>query len=183
MIAGCNPSKGGADCAGCRREQACAQLFRFRFGGVRRARPPAPASGERTEFAKSPLGLFLGEIARGIEARIAARPAPSARSAFRGELERRLEPRLSAGAVGMEEVARAMGLSRQTLYRRLKNEGTTFEGVLDGLRRRLALRFLKEERLSVKEAAYRLGFADPAAFSRAFKRWTGMSPSAARGSA
>jgi AraC-like DNA-binding protein len=88
---------------------------------------------------------------------------------------------LAAGPVRIDDVARDLGFSRQTLYRRLKAEGMTFEQLLDALRRRLALRFIRDEGLSVKEAAYRLGFSDPAAFSRAFKRWTGASPSEQRG--
>ena len=57
---------------------------------------------------------------------------------------------------------------------------TAFEQVLDELRCRLARDYLTGRRLSVNETAYLLGFSDPAAFSRAFKRWTGESPSAAR---
>jgi AraC-like DNA-binding protein len=68
-------------------------------------------------------------------------------------------------------------MSRQTLYRRLKAEGTTFEDVLEAKRRQLAIRYLALEHTPVKVAAYRLGFSDPAAFSRAFKRWTGRNPS------
>ena len=71
-----------------------------------------------------------------------------------------------------------MGLSRQTLYRRLKEEDVTFESLLDKLRHRLALHYLRQEHLSVKATSYRLGFSDPAAFSRAFKRWTGVPPRA-----
>ena len=63
---------------------------------------------------------------------------------------------------------------------RLKTEGVTFEQVLDGLRRRLALKLVRDPALPVKELAWRLGFSDPAAFSRAFKRWTGKSPRAFR---
>ena len=76
----------------------------------------------------------------------------------------------------MEALARALACSRQTLYRRLRAEGVTFEALLDRVRRRLAMRLLRDEKASVKDTAYRLGFADPAAFSRAFKRWTGSSP-------
>ncbi|MGZ8336908.1 MAG: helix-turn-helix transcriptional regulator, partial [Allosphingosinicella sp.] len=78
---------------------------------------------------------------------------------------------------GIDRIARELGLSRQTLYRRLKEEGTTFAALVDGVRRRVALRLVREQALSVKQIAYRLGFSDPAAFSRAFKRWTGSSPS------
>ena len=97
-----------------------------------------------------------------------------------GRVEALLEPRLPAGAAGMDEIAAQLMMSRQTLYRRLRAEGATFEAVLDGLRRKLALRHLREAGMSVGDVAYRLGFADSAAFSRAFKRWTGTSPGAAR---
>jgi AraC-like DNA-binding protein len=50
-----------------------------------------------------------------------------------------------------------------------------FAAVLDGLRRQLALHYLHGRKASVNETAYLLGFSEPAAFSRAFKRWTGMS--------
>jgi AraC-like DNA-binding protein len=80
----------------------------------------------------------------------------------------------------MEAVAASLGLSRPTLFRKLKAEGTSFEKVLDELRHRLAIDYLASRRVSVAEAGYLLGFSDPAAFSRAFKRWTGMSPKDAR---
>ncbi len=76
----------------------------------------------------------------------------------------------------MAATARALNMSRQTLYRRLKAEGTSFERVLDDLRRETALSYLESERLSVSETAYLVGFSDRSAFSRAFKRWTGRSP-------
>jgi AraC-like DNA-binding protein len=121
------------------------------------------------------FATILREIGRAIEAKM---PPPP--SAFQREAERRLEPLLADGNVRMEALARDLGCSRQTLYRRLKAEGLTFEALLNRLRRRLAIKFLTEEGVSVKEAAYRLGFADPAAFSRAFKRWTGSAPRSVR---
>ena len=83
---------------------------------------------------------------------------------------------LPTGEAGMDTIARTMRLSRQTLFRRLKVEGVTFEQVLDELRRALALQYLSGKRVSVKQVAYLVGFSDPAAFSRAFKRWTGSCP-------
>ncbi|HEV2748063.1 MAG TPA: AraC family transcriptional regulator [Allosphingosinicella sp.] len=137
--------------------------------------PPARTQGRPFAFAQSPFFAFLGEVAKAIEARVKPR-----HGAFAAEVERRLEPLLASGPVRIDRVARELGYSRQTLYRRLKAEDVTFAQLLDGLRRRVALRLIGEDGLSVKEAAYRLGFSDPAAFSRAFKRWTGSSPSTMR---
>jgi AraC-like DNA-binding protein len=98
----------------------------------------------------------------------------------RGRVERMLMPVLHKGDASMEMIAGKMGLTRQTLFRKLKAEGVTFEKVLDELRHRLALDYLGGKKASVNETAYLVGFSDPAAFSRAFKRWTGKNPSAMR---
>ena len=80
----------------------------------------------------------------------------------------------------MDAIACKLGMSRQTLYRGLKAEGVTFEQVLDALRHKLAIHYLGGKKVSVNETAYLVGFSEPAAFSRAFKRWTGKSPSEIR---
>jgi AraC-like DNA-binding protein len=98
----------------------------------------------------------------------------------RGRVESLLMPILHAGEANMDTIAGKMALSRQTLFRKLKAEGVTFEKVLDELRQRLALDYLSARKVSVNETAYLVGFSDPAAFSRAFKRWTGTSPRAMR---
>ncbi|HJZ80611.1 MAG TPA: AraC family transcriptional regulator ligand-binding domain-containing protein [Pyrinomonadaceae bacterium] len=100
----------------------------------------------------------------------------------RGRIESLLLPLLHTGEARIETIARQLGVSRQTLFRKLKAEGVTFEQVLDELRQKQALVYLKGKDVSVTEAAYLLGFSDPAAFSRAFKRWTGASPSAMKAS-
>jgi AraC-like DNA-binding protein len=98
----------------------------------------------------------------------------------RGRVERLLMESLKGGDVSMNAIASKLGLSRQTLFRRLKAEDTTFERVLDDLRHKLALHYLGEDKISVNQTAYLIGFSDPAAFSRAFKRWTGSSPKLSR---
>lgn len=98
----------------------------------------------------------------------------------RGRVEGLLMPILHTGDASIELVARELGLSRQTLHRRLRAEGVTFAKVLDELRHTLAVHYLQGKRVSVSEAAYLVGFSDPAAFSRAFKRWTGTRPHLAR---
>lgn len=99
---------------------------------------------------------------------------------LRARVERLILPILHTGDVGVDRIAGELGLSRQTLFRRLKAEGATFEKILDDLRRRMALDYLQARKVSVNETAYLVGFSDPAAFSRAFKRWTGQSPRDAR---
>lgn len=100
---------------------------------------------------------------------------------MRGRVESVLGGMLHTGEASVDRVADKLGMSRQTLYRNLKEENLTYEQVLDDLRRRLALDFLAGKKVSVNETAYLLGFSDPASFSRAFKRWTGKNPSEVRG--
>jgi AraC-like DNA-binding protein len=100
---------------------------------------------------------------------------------MRGRVETLIAPVLHNGGATMAAASAKLGISRATLGRRLRAEGTTFERVLDGLRRRLALEYLGERRLPVGETAYLLGFSEPAAFSRAFRRWTGQSPRSFQG--
>jgi AraC-like DNA-binding protein len=99
----------------------------------------------------------------------------------RGRVESLLMPILHTGDVSMDTIAGKMGLSRQTLLRKLKAENTTYEKTLDDMRHTLAVHYLGGRKVSVNETAYLVGFSEPAAFSRAFKRWTGKAPSTMRG--
>lgn len=99
---------------------------------------------------------------------------------LRQQVEAAIESLLESGEANVDRISRELGMSRQTLYRRLKAEDVTFEEVFNAKRRQLAMRYLRLDGISVKGAAYKLGFSDPAAFSRAFKRWTGFSPSQVR---
>lgn len=177
MIGGCMSKMRTQSCGTCARRSNCGIAFPEALGFILSSIAPTHAGEERVSESRHPFLSLLGHVARGIERRRASAPdRPVARM-----VERHVEPLLAMGAVRIEDVARDLGFSRQTLYRRLKAEGLTFEQLLDGLRQRLALRFIRDEGLPVKDVAYRLGFSDPAAFSRAFKRWTGSSPSEMRG--
>lgn len=94
----------------------------------------------------------------------------------RGMVEAQILPHLHEGSISMDSVAREVGMSRQTLYRRLKEEGLTFGAVHDDLRKQMALDYLSAQKVSVNETAYLLGFSEASSFVRAFKRWTGHSP-------
>lgn len=125
---------------------------------------------ERPPFSSRPVLEILSAHA---EARLES--LESSKST-RGRVESLLTPILHTGEASMDTVAGKLGVSRQTLFRKLRAEGTTFENVLDQLRHKLALHYLSEKQASIHEAAYLLGYSDRAAFSRAFKRWTGSSP-------
>ncbi|MBY6200558.1 AraC family transcriptional regulator [Maritalea mobilis] len=94
----------------------------------------------------------------------------------RAAVETRMLSDLHEGTLSMDRIARDLGMSRQTLYRRLKDEGVTFAQVHDDLRRRMAMDYLSARKVSVGETAYLLGFSEASAFVRAFRRWTGSSP-------
>lgn len=85
---------------------------------------------------------------------------------------------VAEGTPSVASVASQLGTSARTLQRRLREEGTSFQQLLDSVRRELALRLLDGGSCSVAEVAERLGFADTPTFRRAFKRWTGASPRA-----
>jgi len=95
---------------------------------------------------------------------------------FSSEVRRALAPRVTGGDVRLSSVARALAASPRTLQRRLAEEGLSYQDVLDGARRESAEQYLADSRLSVGEVGYLLGFSEPAAFHRAFRRWNGMTP-------
>jgi AraC-like DNA-binding protein len=80
----------------------------------------------------------------------------------------------------MDMIGRDLGMSARSLRRRLQAEGSEYNTLLEDARANCAKRLLVDPQRSIQEAAYALGFANPAAFTRAFKRWTGLSPSAFR---
>jgi len=88
--------------------------------------------------------------------------------------------KVGRGAPTLEAAAASLAMGSRTLKRRLQDEGTTFQDVLDGVRCELAKRYLGEQRFALGEVAFLLGFSEPSAFHRAFKRWTGRTPLAYR---
>ncbi|MGE6660057.1 AraC family transcriptional regulator [Pseudomonas sp. NPDC077408] len=83
---------------------------------------------------------------------------------------------LPQGEPRRETVAQSLHLSERSLQRRLDEEGTSFQQLLDDTRRTLAEQYLARADLALLEVAYLLGFADPSNFFRAFKRWFAMTP-------
>ncbi|WP_455923828.1 AraC family transcriptional regulator [Pseudomonas putida] len=83
---------------------------------------------------------------------------------------------LPQGEPKREAVAQVLHLSQRTLQRRLQDEGTSFQALLDDTRRELAEQYLAQPGMTLLEAAYLLGFADPSNFFRAFRRWFDTTP-------
>jgi AraC-like DNA-binding protein len=88
-----------------------------------------------------------------------------------------LTQRLQHSEPSQEDVAEILNLSSRTLQRRLGESGKTFKGILDETRHSLALAYLSAPHYSVNEITYLLGFSRSSSFIRAFRRWTGLSPS------
>jgi len=102
------------------------------------------------------------------------------RGSFRSRAENAIVPLLPHAQASAAQVASRLGLSGRTFARRLAAEGLTFSTLLDGLRLDLATRYLADPALSISQVAWLLGYQEVSAFSKAHKRWTGVSPSAAR---
>ncbi|TXS90265.1 AraC family transcriptional regulator [Parahaliea maris] len=88
-----------------------------------------------------------------------------------------LGKRFNEGLPSIETTADIMHMTKRTLIRKLKEEGTSYQQIKDRVRRNKAVRLLSHNTLSVGQVAEKLGFSDSAVFARAFKGWTGQSPS------
>lgn len=95
---------------------------------------------------------------------------------FQGRVQAILGPLLHGRTPSLEETARHLNLPDWTLRRKLREEGTTFQILLDTMRKDLALGYMRDTQMSFGEIAYVLGFSTPGAFQRAFKRWTKETP-------
>jgi AraC-like DNA-binding protein len=112
------------------------------------------------------------------EEAVARRPRRS--SSLRSRVENAAAQLLPHGKARAVEIARQLGLSSRTLARKLSVEGLSMSCILADLRRDLARRHLADDELRISQIAWLVGYRDVAAFSHAYKRWTGKAPRAAR---
>jgi AraC-like DNA-binding protein len=92
------------------------------------------------------------------------------------DVRRLLVQMLPSGKADQDSVASQLYRSTSTLQRQLSAEGTSYRDILETTRRDLAEKYLREGGHTQAEIAYMVGFSDQSNFSRAFKRWTGVSP-------
>jgi AraC-like DNA-binding protein len=93
-----------------------------------------------------------------------------------GRVRTRIEAELRGGDPSLESIARHLAMSPRTLQRRLREHGVLFNDVLDELRFRAAKTYLAQRDVAGTEVAYLLGFAEQSSLNRAFKRWSGQTP-------
>ncbi|MGM0767834.1 MAG: AraC family transcriptional regulator [Pseudomonadota bacterium] len=98
------------------------------------------------------------------------------RRTFGRKIRRLISRQMSTERIDADTLARQCHMSRQTLYRRLKKEGVSFHELVEQVRKDKALRYVAADHYALGEIAFLLGFSELSAFSRAFKRWTGMAP-------
>lgn len=84
---------------------------------------------------------------------------------------------LTSGEPTEQALANALGMSLRSLQRKLSDEGTSYSRVFDEVRHELAQNYLSRSHCSVNEITFLLGYSEQSAFTRAFKRWNGKSPS------
>jgi len=166
------------------------------------AHPPPEDESEYQRFFRRGVQFSAGSNSMILSAVDAARPMQSADEALASIVRRRLDKALadrdqSGGSLSdrvrrmmvehlgemtltPETVAKTLAVSRRTLSRRLADEGTSFREILDDVRREFACALLQDRGLSVADVAFFLAYSEPAAFNRAFQRWTGKTPGAFR---
>lgn len=93
-----------------------------------------------------------------------------------------LAERLKGSVPPLSEIAKELAMSDRNLQRALRNDGTSFQQLLDDVRRDLAIRHLANPATSAGQVGFLLGFSEPSAFHRAFRRWTGKAPGEFRAS-
>ncbi|MEY4508804.1 MAG: AraC family transcriptional regulator [Pseudomonadota bacterium] len=115
---------------------------------------------------------FCAIFAQQVTRALARLPATCSSST---EVRAAVHAALASGRCTVEGTARALAISTRTLQRRLQDEGTSFAGVVEAVRRELSVAYL-ERGISIVEVAALLGYADTTAFHHAFRRWHGTSP-------
>lgn len=96
------------------------------------------------------------------------------------QVVRMLEHRIKGIVPTLEEAAMALAMSTRSLQRKLRDEGITYQQIVDDVRSRMATQHLSKPGTTAAEVAFLLGFSEPSAFARAFRRWTGTTPGSVR---
>ncbi len=124
-----------------------------------------PVIGHNPQLNLMFKGLLEKEIAKTKE-----------RETFTNEVRRVILQNFTATMPQLNDVVSHLNITPRTLQRKLQEEGTSFQSIAESVKSELAIGLLKNRSLTVNEVAYKLGYAEPSVFRRAFKKWTGVSP-------
>ncbi|APR87810.1 Transcriptional regulator, AraC family protein [Minicystis rosea] len=148
------------------------------FGVEPRFERPSDALSFDEAFLDQPLATADPELssvlARHADAIVSK--LPKAAPTLLDDVRRAIADILCHGDPSVDATAARLGTSRRTLQRKLRAHGTSHAELVDDVRRELALRQLEGSMMTINEIADLLGFSEPAAFHRAFKRWTSTTP-------
>lgn len=135
----------------------------------------------RTADASLPIISADTAVYHAIEQELMARlKSLSGAIGMADRVRREIHDTLPSGRVSAEAVAGRLRVSTRSLQRKLKDEGASFQTILDETRAALALIYLRDRKLSTEETSFLLAYRDPNSFYRAFSAWTGMTPAEAR---
>jgi len=130
--------------------------------------------------ADEPLSTANRQLAGTLDSILTAQLAALERNNIPARCKSSLLEEITSGEVSEQDMARRLHMSRRTLQRKLAESNTTYQKLVDDTRRDLALRYMEDPRNSITDVTFLLGFSGQSAFTRAFKRWTGMSPTTYR---
>jgi AraC-like DNA-binding protein len=161
-------------------------------------------TGEHDRVFRGPVSFSTGRLEMHVPNRVLDLPNPRANEGLLNVLDRyaeglleklpravtfservraRLLEELKGGAPTAESLARSMRMSVRSLHRGLRSEGRTFREILEQLRHETAVALLTDDRASIAEVGFLLGFSELSSFYRAFRRWTGKTPAEFRAEA
>ncbi|TVZ41623.1 AraC-like DNA-binding protein [Alteromonadaceae bacterium 2753L.S.0a.02] len=124
----------------------------------------APLPGGNAELARINEGVLADVLAR-VE-----------RDNVSGQVRQKIIVALPSGQISEQRIADELHISSRNLQRKLAEQNTSFKNLLSEVRQQLAQSYIDESHLSLSEISYLLGFSEQASFTRAFKRWQGVSP-------
>ena len=162
---------------------ACPELFDAVFAAPIEYDAPEYRLCFDKELVDRPLETAHPELARINDQTVVDYLARFDRANITMQVRSKIIEKLPDGVPMQQSIAKTLHVSLRSLQRRLKSEQTCFKSLLENTRKTLAVQYIRESNRSLGEISYLLGFSEPSSFNRAFKRWTGKTPSEYRESA
>jgi len=159
-----------------RPEPPCSAEFTRTFGTSIEYGAPDNRLCFDSESLSMPLKTANPELARINDQTVVDYLARFDQASIAMQVRSKIIEQLHDGIPKQESIADTLHISLRSLQRRLREEETSFKGLLEDTRQALAQQYLRENHRSIGEITYLLGFSEPSNFTRAFKRWTGQTP-------